>query len=47
VALSRLHEQVWAEAHPEWLAAWRESVKADPHAPLLPLQPMSAQPQLV
>ena len=46
VALSRLHEQVWSEAHPEWLAAWRESVKADPHAPLLPLQPVSVQPQV-
>ena len=46
VALARLHEQVWTEAHPVWLQAWRQSVKADPHAPLLPLKPLSAQPQL-
>lgn len=39
VALARLHEQVWSEGHPEWLAAWRQSIEADPHAPLLPLQP--------
>jgi Membrane glycosyltransferase len=46
VALGRLHEQIWNEAHPEWLEAWRKSVKADPHAPLLPLKPLSVQPQL-
>ncbi|MGH8346687.1 MAG: glucans biosynthesis glucosyltransferase MdoH, partial [Pseudomonas sp.] len=46
VALARLHEQVWSEGHAEWLGAWRKSVKADPHAPLLPLKPLSAQPQL-
>ncbi|MNN22226.1 Glucans biosynthesis glucosyltransferase H [compost metagenome] len=46
VALARLHEQVWSEGHAEWLGAWRDSVKADPHAPLLPLKPLSAQPQL-
>jgi membrane glycosyltransferase len=46
VALGRLHEQIWSEGHPEWLKAWRTSVKADPHAPLLPLKPLSAQPQL-
>jgi membrane glycosyltransferase len=43
--LARLHEQVWAEGHAEWLDAWRASVKADPHAPLLPLQPVSLQAQ--
>lgn len=45
VALARLHELVWSEGHAEWLAAWRESIKADPHAPLLPLQPLSSQAQ--
>jgi len=39
VALARLHEAVWAEGNEAWLQAWRASVKADPHAPLLPLQP--------
>ena len=39
VALARLHEAVWAEGNQAWLQAWRASVKADPHAPLLPLQP--------
>jgi membrane glycosyltransferase len=46
VALGRLHEQVWNEGHAEWLQAWRTSVDADPHAPLLPLKPVSVQPQL-
>src|SRR5450830_264333 len=45
VALARLHEQVWSEGHAEWLGAWRESIKSDPHAPLLPLQPLSSQAQ--
>ncbi|WP_095092546.1 glucans biosynthesis glucosyltransferase MdoH [Pseudomonas sp. Irchel 3A5] len=45
VALGRLHEQVWSENHPEWLDAWRESVAADPHAPLLPLQPVVREPE--
>ena len=45
VALTRLHEQVWSEGHAEWLGAWRESIKADPHAPLLPLQPATAAVQ--
>ncbi|MEQ4312714.1 MULTISPECIES: glucans biosynthesis glucosyltransferase MdoH [Pseudomonas syringae group] len=40
VALGRLHERVWSEGHEEWLAAWRASIEADPHAPLLPLQPL-------
>jgi hypothetical protein len=44
VALARLHEQVWSEGHAEWLDAWRASVKADPHAPLLPLQPQVPGP---
>lgn len=39
VALARLHALVWSEGHEGWLNAWRESVAADPHAPLLPLQP--------
>ena len=39
VALSRLHSQVWSEQNEAWLGAWRKSVAADPHAPLLPLQP--------
>ena len=39
VALARLHEAIWAEGNEAWLEAWRASVKADPHAPLLPLQP--------
>jgi len=46
VALARLHEQVWAEGLTEWLDAWRASVKADPHAPLLPLRPATMQAQL-
>ncbi len=45
VALARLHAQVWSEGHGEWLDAWRASVKADPHAPLLPLQPAVAVAQ--
>ncbi|MCO8161767.1 glucans biosynthesis glucosyltransferase MdoH [Pseudomonas sp. 21LCFQ010] len=44
VALSRLHEQVWNQRHPEWLAAWHASIDADPHAPLLPLQPVRPEP---
>ena len=39
VALARLHALVWNEGHEDWLNAWRESIAADPHAPLLPLQP--------
>lgn len=39
VALARLHELVWSEGNSAWLNAWRASVDADPHAPLLPLQP--------
>jgi len=39
VALARLHALVWNEGHEDWLNAWRESVAADPHAPLLPLKP--------
>mgnify|MGYP006159867637 CR=1 FL=1 len=45
VALGRLHQQVWSEGHSDWLDAWRQSVDADPHAPLLPLQPLMAAPQ--
>ena len=45
VALGRLHEQVWSEGHAEWLSAWRQSIAADPHAPLLPLKPLSAEAQ--
>ena len=44
VALSPLHQQVWNVQHPEWLAAWHASIEADPHAPLLPLQPAGALP---
>ncbi|AHG43105.1 glucosyltransferase [Pseudomonas syringae CC1557] len=49
VALGRLHERVWSEGHEEWLAAWRASIEADPHAPLLPLQPVdkASEPVLV
>jgi membrane glycosyltransferase len=49
VALGRLHERVWSEGQEPWLAAWRASIEADPHAPLLPLQPQSQtqQPALV
>ncbi|EGH49705.1 glucosyltransferase MdoH, partial [Pseudomonas syringae pv. pisi str. 1704B] len=32
-AIGRLHERVWSEGHEEWLAAWRASIEADPHAP--------------
>jgi membrane glycosyltransferase len=45
VALGRLHEQVWSEGHAEWLSAWHQSIEADPHAPLLPLKPLSAEVQ--
>jgi membrane glycosyltransferase len=40
VALSRLHDQVWSRQDAAWLGAWRQSIKSDPHAPLLPLQPL-------
>ncbi|MBA1289969.1 glucans biosynthesis glucosyltransferase MdoH [Pseudomonas japonica] len=40
VALSRLHQQVWETRNEAWLATWRASVAADPHAPALPLQPV-------
>jgi membrane glycosyltransferase len=48
VALSRLHAQVWNEQHEPWLSAWRRSIEADPHSPLLPLHPEQAalQPSL-
>ena len=42
VALSRLHDRVWAAQDGPWLEAWRRSIAADPHAPLLPLQPQAA-----
>ena len=45
VALSRLHSQVWSDQNEAWLGAWRQSVAADPHAPLLPLQPDVPVPQ--
>jgi membrane glycosyltransferase len=45
VALSRLHSQVWSDQNEAWLGAWRQSVAADPHAPLLPLQPEVPVPQ--
>ncbi|MFS0825631.1 glucans biosynthesis glucosyltransferase MdoH [Pseudomonas phoenicis] len=32
VALSRLHERVWAEQNAGWIEAWRSSVASDPHA---------------
>jgi membrane glycosyltransferase len=44
VALGRLHALVWSEGSDAWLGAWRESLAADPHSPLLPLQPHSATP---
>ncbi|MDY0938032.1 glucans biosynthesis glucosyltransferase MdoH [Pseudomonas viridiflava] len=47
VALGRLHELVWSGGHEEWLAAWRASIAADPHAPLLPLQPLKPEVQPV
>jgi membrane glycosyltransferase len=40
-ALARLHQQVWESRNEAWLAAWRASVAADPHAPALPLQPLA------
>ena len=45
VAVYVRDEQVWSEGHAEWLGAWRQSFKSDPHAPLLPLQPLSSQVQ--
>ena len=39
VALARLHALVWTDGHEDWLKAWRDSVAADNHAPLLALQP--------
>jgi len=48
VALSRLHEQVWAEHHAAWIDVWRASINNDPHSPLLPLHPENeGQPALV
>ncbi|MDZ3994144.1 glucans biosynthesis glucosyltransferase MdoH [Pseudomonas sp. Teo4] len=48
VALSRLHEQVWAGHHAAWIDVWRASIKNDPHSPLLPLHPEhEGQPTLV
>ncbi|WP_263261659.1 glucans biosynthesis glucosyltransferase MdoH [Pseudomonas sp. RIT-PI-S] len=41
VALARLHQEVWESRSEAWLAAWRASVAADPHAPALPLQPLA------
>lgn len=47
VALSRLHEQVWAEHNAAWIDVWRASIKNDPHSPLLPLHPENeGQPAL-
>ncbi|MDH1630938.1 glucans biosynthesis glucosyltransferase MdoH [Pseudomonas mosselii] len=47
VALSRLHEQVWAGHHAAWIEVWRASIANDPHSPLLPLHPENvAQPAL-
>ena len=40
-ALGRLHKQVWESRNEAWLAAWRAAVAADPHAPALPLQPLT------
>jgi membrane glycosyltransferase len=39
VALTRLHEQVWAEHNAAWIDVWRASINNDPHSPLLPLHP--------
>ncbi len=39
VALSRLHDSVWAEHNAAWLDVWRASIANDPHSPLLPLHP--------
>ncbi|MBO0367128.1 glucans biosynthesis glucosyltransferase MdoH [Pseudomonas shirazensis] len=48
VALSRLHERVWAGEHAAWIDAWRSSINSDPHSPLLPLHPEGeAQPAMV
>ena len=44
VALARLHALVWSEGNDAWLGAWRQSLEADPHSPLLPLQPHSSTP---
>ncbi|MDR0279208.1 MAG: glucans biosynthesis glucosyltransferase MdoH [Paucimonas sp.] len=47
VALSRLHDRVWAEHNAAWLDIWRASIANDPHSPLLPLHPEPvAQPAL-
>ncbi|MNQ88548.1 Glucans biosynthesis glucosyltransferase H [compost metagenome] len=42
VALGRLHALVWNEQNEAWLNAWRRSIEADPHSPLLPLHPEPA-----
>lgn len=48
VALSRLHEQVWAGHNAAWIDVWRASIDNDPHSPLLPLHPENeGQPALV
>ncbi|NBK42130.1 glucan biosynthesis glucosyltransferase H, partial [Pseudomonas soli] len=47
VALSRLHEQVWAGHNTAWIDVWRASIANDPHSPLLPLHPENVvQPAL-
>lgn len=43
VALSRLHERVWAEQSAAWLDVWRQSIASNPHSPLLPLHPQSQE----
>lgn len=39
VAISRLHEHVWADQNVAWLEAWRQSKQAEAHSASPPLQP--------
>jgi membrane glycosyltransferase len=39
VAISRLHEHVWADQNVAWLEAWRQSKQAEAHSTSSPLQP--------
>jgi membrane glycosyltransferase len=42
VAISRLHEHVWADQNTAWLDAWRQSKQAE--RPAQPVQPLGAVP---
>ncbi|WP_448683312.1 glucans biosynthesis glucosyltransferase MdoH [Pseudomonas nicosulfuronedens] len=43
VALSRLHLALWQGDKEQWIGPWRQSLKADAHAPAVPLAPVAEQ----